>query len=1015
MPDIYAETVRKMSDYITSRLTGADDSCKRVFRDNNPSKFIIVGSLANVVEDADVRKSSVQESSITLKFKINKIRPCKVHVHYSVYAEDQMTPEEKEKYPQISKAWNRIDYSDSFELNLAGDQKKLSFDGTPAESGYQATISSAAEKSDGANQVSIVIQNDSPSKYRDKYLFNVWMEVEVSKDELIPYTYQYYYEKLKKSFEHDFRTINCTAFFSDDNTSLITSPVSVFEQNKEKLKTSDNGFEFRFDDLSSDSCLKRIEEYSLILDRYLEEYELLDVGEDKKEEYDQALDAFKTICSEFKNGLNVLKNDLNVQRAFKLMNKTFMESSEHSTWRMFQIVFIIISIPKLISEQDSGVCDVIHIPTGGGKTEVYLGVSIFLMFYSRLMGKEAGNVVIVKFPLRMLSIQQIERVATKVVFAEKIRKEESIGGYPFSTSFLVGDSEEYPNKTTDAINAIRSSGEEVDGKILKICPLCKGKLVLEITKYDSIVHRCKQCGEGHHLYFTDLEAYRYLPTLIISTVDKFSAVSRQRRIKNIFGGKISRCRYGHGAFPISDKCDCCQKNTDNALDVDMKLISQPMLIVQDELHLIRESLGSIDAHFEAFCEELQFSLSGTRPNRIAMTATITGCSEQIDQLYNKKSRVFPGPNPYSVVHPGAHKDPFFESEYDGDRPKLHRRFVGLKPNGRDNQYATNLTIKYVRDFIKDLLSGNITYGPEYEADQDKLAEVANYFTAVLTYHNKKSDVFSTSHFMDPVLDDGKDQPRVQKKSLTGDSNADEIRNTIESVKNFDANFDTILHVTSATNIVSHGVDLEKWNFMEFQGIPNNTAEYIQSRSRVGRKYAGLVFIWFYPNRVRDISFFHNFYEYHQIIDHKVEPVSINKWTKLSLYETCTSIFLGSILNYMSAKYETPIYTRAQFDSFFKNGNPDHKDEVIDFMQKVYHTELKRDGAEFIRNEIPSMVEERIKAILVAPADISKNFFPGVLEEYSNEYFGIQLGMRGIQKQITLYLDTESSVYQEAER
>lgn len=922
-----------------------------------------------------------------------------------------MTPEDKQKYPKIDTAWNRVDYSDTFELDLAGDRKELFFDDMTRKDGYVASISSFVEEIDGTNQVSIMVQNDSSSKYQDKYLFNVHMEVEVSKSELIPYTYQYYYEKLKQSFRHDFRTINCTADFNKDETLLITSPISTFVQNKEKLKTSDNGFEFRFDELSSIRCLERIEEYSLVLDCYLEEYESLDVSENKKEEYNQALNVFKTVCQDFKNGLEVLKKDPNALRAFKLMNKTFMESSEHNTWRMFQIVFIIMSIPKVIRTQGSDVCDVIHIPTGGGKTEVYLGISVFLMFYSRLIGKIAGNIAIVKFPLRMLSIQQIERVATKVVFAEKIRKEESIGGHPFSTSFLVGDSEEYPNKTEDAIKAIRSSEEEVDGKILKKCPLCGSKLILEITEYDSIIHRCKECNEKHYLYFTDQEAYRYLPTLIISTVDKFSTISVQRKIKNIFGGKISKCKYGHGAFPIRDRCDVCSRNTiDNASDVDMTLISQPMLIIQDELHLIRESLGSIDAHFEAFCEEFQFSLSGTKPNRIAMTATITGCSEQIDQLYDQKSRIFPGPNPYSVMRPGEHKNPFFELEYDGDSPKLHRLFVGLKPNGRDNQYATNLTIRYVRDFIKDLLDGNISYGPEYEVTSEKLSEVANYFTAILTYHNKKSDVFSTSHFMDLILDDGTEQPKVQKRSLTGDSTAEEIRDTIDSVKKFDPNLDTLLHVTSATNIVSHGVDLEKWNFMEFQGIPNNTAEYIQSRSRVGRKYAGLVFVWFYPNRVRDTSFFHNFYEYHQIIDHKVEPVSINKWTKLSLYETCTSIFLGSIINYLSAKYNTPIYNRAQFNDFFRIEDPKHKDEVIAFMQKVYRTESERDGAEFIRNEIPSMVEGRIKAILDVPGDVGKYFFPNVLKEYSDKYFGIQSGMRGIQKQITLLPDSASAEF-----
>lgn len=575
----------------------------------------------------------------------------------------------------------------------------------------------------------------------------------------------------------------------------------------------------------------------------------------------------------------------------------------------------------------------------------------------------------------------------------------------------MGDSEEYPNKTEKALKTIRSAEGEVEGKILKECPLCGGKLILEITDHDSIVHRCKTCNEKYNLYYTDEEVYRYLPTLIISTVDKFSTIGTQRRIKNIFGCQLNISKKGHGVFSAGDKCDCCQNNAlADYSKVNMSLITQPKLIVQDELHLIRESLGSIDAHFEAFCEEIQFELTGSKPNRIAMTATITGCSEQIDQLYNQKVKVFPGPNPYGVIHPNELNNPFFEYEYDENKPKLHRLIVGLKPNGRDNQYATNLTIKYARNFITDLLNGKILYDPKYNVTSEKLLEVAKNFTAILTYHNKKSDVFSTSHFMEPVLDDETEQSKVQKRSLTGDSNADEIRETINSIEKFKSDKDTILHITSATSIVSHGVDLERWNFMEFQGIPNNTAEYIQSRSRVGRTHVGLVFIWFYPNRVRDVSYFHNFTEYHEIIDHKVEPVSINKWTKLSLYETCTSIFLGSILNYLSAKYNKPIYTRQQFDQFFRTEDPTHKDEIIDFMQRVYHTNSDKKGADFFRNSIPSMVEERIKAILNVPADVSKYYFPTVLKEYSNKYYGIQTGMRGIQRKITLLPDNASDQF-----
>lgn len=429
MPDIYAETVRKLNDYITSRLTGSDDSCKRIFRDTNPSKFIIVGSLANIIEDSGVKKSSVQENSITLKYKTNNTRPINIHIFYSIYAEDNLTEEEIKEYPKINKAWNRIDYEDEISLNPTCENHTLQFDKEAKEKGYDATVSTAIDNIDDTNQISIRIQNDSISKYPDRYLFNVRIKIEINKNELIPYHYIYYYEKIKHSFDHDFRSINCTAHFNEDYTQLTTSPIPTHSQIKEKLKTTDRCFEFRFDQLASAICLSNLEKYSIILDEYLNEYRSLDVPEKKQEEFNIALHSFKTICDDFKNGLLTLKNNENALKAFQLMNKTFLESSKHHhTWRIFQIIFIVSSIPKIILDKGSNTCDVIHIPTGGGKTEAYLGTSVFLMFYSRLIGKIAGNIAIIKFPLRMLSIQQIERVATKVIFAEKIRKEEHIGG-----------------------------------------------------------------------------------------------------------------------------------------------------------------------------------------------------------------------------------------------------------------------------------------------------------------------------------------------------------------------------------------------------------------------------------------------------------------------------------------------------------------------------------------------------------------------------------------------------------
>lgn len=1010
MSDIYAETVRKMSDYIVSRLDASSDSCRHVVQDAKPSKRFIIGTLANLVDRDGSKKSSVQENAITVKFKITRPRPLDVNVRYSIFEEVKPTLEEKATF-QAKNAWDRLDYSENFIVSANNNRQKLSFNEDARGNNYNCFIEYGESTIDGDTQVSVCIHNDSVSKYPDRYLFNVSMRISVEESKLIPYHYDYSYEGLPKSFDANYRAINCSVSYKEGE--LTTTPCPRFEQYKTKLKNSEKDFAFVFEQLSSSSSLDYVCRYGDILNDYLIRYEQKTPPQRIIEEHKVALDNYRKICDRYSKGIDVLKNNPDALRAFRLMNETFRLSSKHNAWRIFQIVYVITTIPSIVNSDDRDVCDVIHIPTGGGKTEAYLGATLFAMFYARLSGLETGNVAIVKFPLRMLTVQQVERVANKVIVAEMIRKKENIIGDPFSAAFFVGNSEDYPGKTEEAIAQLKDPGGSSSGKIIKKCPICGGDICLQVMPENRIVHKCKKCGENHYLYYTDEEIYRYLPTIIISTVDKFSTVSWNRNIKGLFGGKLNRCKNGHGYYSVAEAC-LAEKGCKSKDAADMSKISAPQLIIQDELHLIRESFGTIDSHFESFCEELEYSLTGKKPKRIAMTATITGCSEQIRQLYYKNANVFPGPNPHSVITGDYSDNPFFENECDGEEPKLHRLIVGLRPNGRDNQFAVNLSIKYAREFVNELSSGKIEFDPEFEMTPVKYQGLSNKFCRMLTYHNKKADVYSTAHFMNPVIATSDNPEPVIKKMLTGDSRMEEIRESIDSIGDFERTDEKQMHITSATSIVSHGVDIENWNFMEFQGIPNNTAEYIQAMSRVGRTYAGLVFVWFYPTRVRDLSFYHNFNEYHSIIDHKVEPVSINRWTYLGFRETCTSIFVATVMNYLSAIRNTPIYNRDQFRKMFEDGeNPDNKDVVIDFMRRVYKVDANDPGCDMINKQISSVVEERIKIVLESELDNrNRSFFPKILVNNGAPYTGMQRGMRGIQDSVKFRKDPSSKEFQQ---
>lgn len=998
MTDLYSAAINEMSDYIITRLNGSAP-CFELYNDFDlPANKFVVGSLANNGNEEQMSSTRAQNTSITLRFRhTGPINPV-INVHYSIFEIEESGTNLREG----EHLWKRIDFVDIFEPLNSEETMPLSFKkNNVVIHNYQAEVTYVVCKESECFQTEICVTNKTISTKKDRYIFNVWLEVLVDPSLLTPYTYEYYYEGNRKSIEHLFRTINCAAELHKEDGTIVTSACPQFRMYKKKLKDVEDGIDLSFETLSH-NAVDALQKYSKKLEQYIDIYETS--LKQRNEEYKNSLDQYKKICRKFNNGVAAIQQDSRINTAFCLMNKVFGRTSQHNNWRTFQITYIVSAIGEISNDESMDYCDIIHIPTGGGKTEAYLGLTIFTAFYERLTGHQIGTAAIVKFPLRMLSVQQMDRVIHKMIIAEEIRREHNIDGEAFSIGFYVGDSAEFPNKTLDEIESIRTNentfGKDfVPGKLLKECPLCKGQVYLRInSQYHYIDHYCKQCGRTFKLYYTDEEIYRYLPTLIISTVDKFSTVSLNRYARGLFGCQLRECSKGHGVEPAGEGCYAsisknkrCNIIEGSNEDMDMLTVSTPRFVIQDELHLIRESFGTIDSHFESFCDQLQLKFTGKRPKHIAMTATITNCQEQINQLYCLKSNIFPGYDPYALEEMGI--NPFYYDEKDSDGAKLHRLIVGLKPNNRDNQFSLNLTMKYALDFVESVKTRVNDLGLGRGLEQAEIQQVVKILSKYLTYHNKKSDVRSTKQFMATVADTGDGFKAIQK-ALTGDNSMDEIRETMESIKLFESSDSEVIHITSATNLVSHGIDIEDWNFMEFQGIPGKTAEYIQALSRVGRRYPGLIFVWFYPTRVRDLSFYQNFTEYHSVLDHMVEPVSINRWTRLGFQETCTSIFCASILNYMAGILQRSIYRQSDVIEVFEN-NGDNTHQLISFINEVYHTEETCDGSSEIKSLIPKEVYKRLNTIIHS-TDAEKYFFPNLLANNADRYFGTQMGMRGIQ-------------------
>lgn len=837
----------------------------------------------------------------------------------------------------------------------------------------------------------------SDSKILDLFepaIFNPKLEIKCE-NEIVPFSYNYDYEGKSMKYESYFRCNNCQATLNNEKNIITTQSYGEFEEEKIIPKSDISGIDITFEKMASS---ENIDELTKILNKVDEYYN--SCNNNNTDSFEN-LTNFLNMRNKFNKGIQLIKEDEYTNKSFKLMNKTFKEKSDNSdyhSWRLFQIVFIVSEIPDIVNEENRDVCDLLHVKTGGGKSEAYFGIVLFAAFYDRIRGKEFGVTAITKFPLRMLSVQQLQRIAILFIFAEKIRKEEKLNGDPFSIAYFVGSQEdEFPRHNRSirrSLELAKKEKKEIPGKIINECPICGGEVILDIDDaQDVIIHKCKQCDRVFRLYYSDDEIYRMLPTFIVATVDKFAGISMNRRIKNLFGGKIDKADCGHGFIPHNDSCEFEEGRRkhcrSSGKEFKVKYNTGSTLIIQDEMHLVREGFGTIDSHFETLTETLQEEMGGQKFKNIVMTATVTGAKNQIKNLYNKCLNIFP-----PKLQDANNNDFFFEQLTDDNNENMiQRKIIGLKPNSINTRIVLHI-LRYITDFIESVEADKENFSNKYNIELDNLDEILGLYKTMLTYHNKKEDVHTINFHMDDYVNKLSEYD-IESRPLTGDNDLDYIKETIAQVNDFDE--EKQLHAVHATNIVSHGVDIDRWNLMIFEGMPRSTAEYIQSLSRVGRRYYGIVFLTFDSRRTRDLSFFKHFDEYHDIIEYKVEPVPLARWAKLGIKQTVTSVFTASILNYLSNELNKPLYNIEQVREVLIQEQ--NVNSLLNFINKSYVTFID-DCDDETKEEIEAEIRERIY-YLINYTGTQTSFFPNALKDCENKYYRTQFGMRGIQDEIQL--------------
>ena len=808
----------------------------------------------------------------------------------------------------------RFDYSLSVDLKGSGDQLNVTValsNETPWED-ESAGFGQSAAKTD---------------KYRINTLFNSGIKVKCLDTEFVPIELDYFVDDYKYDRFVYALGNNCNVSYDKENVEIQTTHVPYFIQRR--LKTNDK-MAIKFSDLIAEP-VKTLNDIHTQMQRELGRWQVdferrrntLTVNGVRQ--FKNEIEAFEKELTRFATGIDLLSKHNILCDAFRYMNQAFMDAAKskgYDSWRLFQIVFIVsLMLDVVAHEQDlmldddikikskTDDVDILYFPTGGGKTEAFLGILVFNLFFDRMREKNYGVTAILKYPLRLLSVQQVQRVANILATAELIRQERDLGGSVFSLGYYVGDSNT-PNNIDKNLQRtlLELSPEETDEKyrLVDVCPFCGQNTVHVVYDADanSLKHICSNSDCASQgiipLYMVDNDIYRYLPSVIISTVDKMTAIGFNSNFHNILFGAEFECPM-HG-FTAKTKCLAlgCQCDPADFKSVYMK-DPAPTLMIQDELHLIKESLGTYDAHYETLIEYFIRNLSGC--NRgikvIGATATISAYAEQAKHLYWKGAIRFPAASPYI-----DHNFYSFVDEND-----IGRLIVGYAPFGKAIVNSVAYSLQYLKRVVWSLYTNpqevlvfdGINLNGTAEEQIAEVKKLLEEYWIILEYNNVKLESNRVLQALeDPIntelIEEGVEQ--LTAKKMTGDDTFQEVRATLSTIEHAESVIDGIdFNMIAATSMISHGVDADRFNLMLFYGIPGNTAEYIQAYSRVGRKHTGVVIDIMRPSREKDQSYLRNFIKFHEYKDILVDSVSINRWATKAVENTLPGVISSLILNH----------------------------------------------------------------------------------------------------------------------
>ncbi|MES0032714.1 DISARM system helicase DrmA [Mesorhizobium sp. M0040] len=637
-------------------------------------------------------------------------------------------------------------------------------------------------------------------------------------------------------------------------------------------------------------------------------------GRQRQEVARKCLDNVAEARRRIEGGINCLLSDPISREAFAIMNRVMARSNRqrgstingkpageqrNPTWRLFQLAFVLLNLEGLAdpAHPDRPIVDLLFFPTGGGKTEAYLGLAAFAIARRRLdnPGLEgAGLSVIMRYTLRLLTLDQLQRAAGLVCALELERLSgKRLGSWPIEIGLWVGGAVTPNNlgstKNNKSNTAVYWQREHRAGRgpapaPLKSCPWCGTKferdsfhihpsgvapqrLDIRCTSID-----CEfSSADRLPIVVVDEEIYRRLPAFMIATIDKFANVPWNGQ-SGAFFGHVER-HDGTGFYGAAEPAGG-QRLTRELRPID--------LIIQDELHLISGPLGTIAGLYETAFDLLASRIiNGERrgPKIVASTATVRRAETQIRNLFGRsRTAIFPPP--------GVSRDDSFFAKIDNDTPS--RVYTGVASPGRGPKLVFLRT-------LQTLLSGAAALSTGAQDDPaDPYLTALCYFNALRELGGARRIVddevrahltnYGSSRFRgEPQGKPFADRTLREIQELTSRYSTDQVSEARTRL-GYPVRDKNAVDVALATNMISVGLDIGRLGLMVVQGQPKTAAEYIQATSRVGREAdkPGLVVTLLNIHKPRDRTHYEQFRAFHMSFYRAVEATSVTPFAPRAL-------------------------------------------------------------------------------------------------------------------------------------